>query len=62
MTDDSTRQAGALSQGEIEVTPQMIEAGMVVLETWLPEAARPVSYAQSIAERVFNAMISAARP
>lgn len=28
---DSARQAGTLSQGEIEITPQMIEAGVAVL-------------------------------
>lgn len=29
MADDSGRQAGALSQGGVEITPQMIEAGVI---------------------------------
>jgi len=36
MTDsyDSQRQAGALSQDEIVVTPQMIEAGIAAYSAW----------------------------
>ena len=54
MADDS-RQADALSQGEIEVTPAMVEAGVVAICDYEPERGVPLS---DLAVAVFKAMAS----
>ena len=47
---------------EVEITPEMIEAGPSALLEWLPEAAQPPSFADRVAEEVFRAMKLARRP
>ncbi len=47
---------------EVEITPEMIEAGSSALLEWLPEAAQPPSFADRVAEEVFRAMKLARRP
>jgi hypothetical protein len=42
---------------EIEITPEMIEAGASVLVSWLPDVA-PFGTMRSLAERVFEAMLA----
>ena len=49
----------------IEITEEMIEAGLAVLEQALPDAAQPACYARSVVERVFatmNAAVPSAAP
>lgn len=56
-TNDSTRQADALSQGEIEITPAMVEAGITAF--WDLDV-EDVGSAVVVVE-VFKAMMATSR-
>ena len=55
MSDDSNRQAGALT--EIEVTPAMIEAGVAVLKRWFNEPGSPEEWHREAVEAVLAASL-----